>query len=151
MKYFFLLTIILSCKSGPGNAIVDHNDHDTAAQMPFRPDTTSIDIHDPYKTGKDTFRLNKVMDEILKFPEVEAITKQINKMSKGTHGASIMVYDEFNGDTSYYDFMVGDNSREDRYVNIFHFLLEKKTGQIKAYDPSLDSIMSLQNWRKMRK
>src|SRR4051794_16407532 len=110
MKYLFLLTIFLSCKSGPGKVVVARNDQDTSIQATLKPDTSSIDIHDPYETGKDTIRLNKVMDEIFRFPEVEAINKQIEKASKGTHGVSIMVHDEFNGDTSYYHFRVGDNS-----------------------------------------
>jgi hypothetical protein len=151
MKYLFFLTILLSCKSGPKKVFIASPDRDTTAQILVKRDTTSIDVHDPYETDKDTVRLNKVMDEIFKFPEVEAINKQIDNTSKGTHGVSIMIHDEFNGDTSYYHFMVGDNSRKDRYVNIFNFLLEKKTGQIKAYDPSLDSIMTLQDWRKTRK
>jgi hypothetical protein len=33
-------------------------------------------------------------------------------------------------------------------VNIYDFLLEKKTGQIKAYDHISGAIMSLQDWRK---
>jgi hypothetical protein len=151
MKHLFVLTILLGCKSGHKKVIVAHNDSDTTAQATVRHDTTSIDVHNPYETGKDTVRLNKVMVEIFKFPEVEAITKQIKESSKGKHSASILVYDEFNGDTSYYHFMVGDNSHEDRYMNIFDFLLDKKTGQIKAYDPSLDSIMNLQDWRKTRR
>lgn len=151
MKYLFFLTILLSCKSGPRKLIVPHNDSDTTTQSTVKRGTTSTDIHDPYETGKDTVRLNKAMNKIFKFPEVEAITKQINKSSKGTHSASIMVRDEFNGDTTYYQFMVGDNSHDDRYVNIFNFLMDKKTEQIKAYDPALDSIMSLQDWRKYRK
>jgi hypothetical protein len=151
MKYIFLLIIILSCKSGPRKVIVAQHDQDTTTQVTVKRDTSSIDINDPYKAGKDTVRLNKAMNKILKFPEVEAITKQINKSSKGTHSASIMVHKEFNGDTSYYHFMVGDNSHDDRYVNIFNFLMDKRTGQIKAYDPALDSIMSLQDWRKSRK
>jgi len=151
MKYLFLLTILLGCKNGPRKFIVAHNDSGTTAQATVRRDTSSIDIHDPYETGKDTVRLNKAMDKIFKFPEVEAVTKQIKENNKGTHSASIMVYDEFNGDTSYYHFMVGDNSHEDRYMNIYDFLLDKKTGQIKAYDPSLDSIMNLLDWRKARK
>ena len=91
------------------------------------------------------------MDKIFKFPEVEAVNEQIDKASKGTHGVSIMVHDEFNGDTSYYHFMVGDNSHEDKYMNVYDFLLDKKTRQIKAYDPSLDSIMNLKDWRNTRK
>ena len=151
MKYLFLLTLILSCKSGPRKVVVARNDLDTTPQVPVKRDTTSIDIHDPYETGKDTVRLNAVMDKIFKFPEVEAVNKQIDKTSNGKHGVSIMVRDEFNGDTSYYHFMVGDNSHEDRYMNVYDFLLEKKTGQIKAYDPSLDSIINLQIWRKHRR
>ena len=108
-------------------------------------------MHVPYKIGKDTVRLNKAMDKIFKFAEVEAITDQINKISKGKHSASMMVYDEFNRDTSYYHFMVGENSHDDRYVNIFNFLMDKKTGQIKAYDSVLDTVMNLRDWRKSRK
>ena len=151
VKYLFLLTIILSCKSGPRKVVIAHNDHDTTAQVPVKRDTTSIDIRNPYETGKDTVRLNVVMDKIFTFPEVQTINKQIDKTSDGKHGVSIMVRNEFNGDTSYYHFMVGDNSHKDRYINVFDFLLEKKTGQIKAYDPSLDSVMNLKNWRKARK
>jgi hypothetical protein len=151
MKYLFLLTILLGCKSGPRKVVVPHADNDTTGQISVKRDTTSIDIHDPYETGKDTARLNSIMDKIFKFPEVEAINKQINKTSKGTHGISIMVHDEFEGDTSYYNLMIGDNSHEGRYVNVLNFLLEKKIGQIKAYDRLLDSVMSLQDWRKTRK
>ena len=84
MKYLFLLTILLSCKSGPRKVVVAHNDQDTGTQVAVKRDTSSIDIHDPFETGKDTVRLNKVMDKIFKFPEVEAINKQIDKSSKGT-------------------------------------------------------------------
>jgi len=151
MRFLLFLTILLSCKNGPKKVFIAPHNNDTTAQIPAKRDTTSIDLHDPYETGKDTARLNKVMDKIFKFPEVQAINKQIDKTSKGTHGVSIMVHDEFKGDTSYYHFMVGDNSNEDRYMNVYDFLLDKKTGQIKAYDPSLDSIMNLQDWRKTRK
>lgn len=139
----------MGCEDGPRKVYIRHELSDTISQV-LR-NTTSIDIHDPYETGKDTVRLNAVMDEIFKFPEVEAINKQIIKTSKGTHGVSIQVHDEFERDTSYYNFMVGDNSHEDRYVNVFNFLLDKKSGQIKAYDPVLDSVMSLKDWRKARK
>ena len=94
--------------------------------------------------------MNKAMNTIFKFPEVEAINKQIDKNSKGAHGVSIMVHDDFDGDTSYYHFEVGDNSHDDRYMNIYDFLLQKKTGQIKVYDHLSDSIISLRDWRKKR-
>jgi hypothetical protein len=151
MKYLLLLTILLSCKGKPGKVIVAHHNPDTTTKMAGKQDTSSIDIHDLYETDKDTTRLNKVMETISKFPEVEALNKQINKNSNGTHGVSFMVHDEFDSDTSYYHFELGDNSHEDRYVNIYDFLLEKQKGQIKAYDHISGAIMSLQDWRKKRK
>jgi hypothetical protein len=151
MKYLFILTIFLACKSGPRKVFVARTDTDSTAQAPIKRDTISIDIHDPYETGKDTIRLNKVIETISKFPEVEAIKKQIDKNSKSTHGVSFMVHDEFNSDTSYYLIEVGDNSHDDKYVNVYDFLLEKQTGQIKAYDHLSGAIMSLQEWRKSRK
>ena len=149
MKYLLLATILLGCKNEPRKVFVRTEFSDTISQVSR--DTTSIDIHDPYKTGKDTVRLNAVMDKLFNFPEVEAINKEIIKTSKGRHGVSIQVHDEFERDTSYYIFMVGDNSHDDRYVNVFNFLLDKKSGQIKAYDPLLDSVMNLEDWRKARK
>lgn len=151
MKYLFLLTILLSCKSEPRKVVVVYRHDDTTAHMPVIKDTTSIDIHDPYQTGKDTIRLNKVLAQIFNFPEVKAINKQINKNSKGSHGVAIMVEDQFDGDTSYYHFRVGDNSHEEMYENIYDFLLEKKTGEIKVYDDISDSIMTLKDSRKNRK
>jgi hypothetical protein len=152
MRHVLLISVILiSCNSGPRKVISAHASMDTVSELSFRRDTSTIDIHDPYETGRDTVRLNAVMDKILKFPEVEVINKQINKTSKGSHGVSIMVRDEFDDDTAYYSFMVGDNSHEDRYVNIFNFLMEKKTGQIRVYDAEADSIMSLKEWRKTKK
>jgi hypothetical protein len=150
MKYFFLLIVLLSCKSDP-KVVEVHTPNDTTAATSVKRDTSSIDIHNPYETGKDTIRLNKVMDEIFNFPEVKAINEQINKNSKGAHGVSIMVEDNFDGDTSYYHFRVGDNSHEDRYENIYDFLLDKETGEIKAYDNVSDLIMTLKDWRKNRK
>jgi hypothetical protein len=151
MKYIFLLTILLSCKSGQRKIIVTHPNKDTTTQLTVKHDTSSIDIHDPYETGKDTVKLNAIMDKIFTFPEVQAINKQINKNSKGTRGVSIMVHDEFNDDTSYYHFMVGDNSQGDRFMNVYDFLLDKKTGQLKVYNSALDTIISLQGWRKSEK
>lgn len=150
MKYFFLIAVLLSCKSGPGKSVTSHVSEDPTSQISTKRDTLSIDVHDPFETGKDTIRLNAVMNKIFKFPEVEAINKQISEASKGRHGVAIIVSDKFNDDTAYYNFKVGDNSHEDRYSNIYNFLLEKKTGQIKVYDPVTDSIMSLKDWRKTR-
>jgi|GEM_PF-1776213 len=151
MKYFFLLTFLLGCKSGPRKVIIAHNDRDTTSQAAVKRGTISFDTHDPYETGKDTIRLNKVIDNIFMFPEVQAINVQIDKTSKGKHSVSFMVHDQFNGDSSYYHFMIGDNSHEDRYVNLLNFLLDKKTNEIKAYDPTLDTVLSLEDWRKTRK
>lgn len=151
MKYLFLLLIFLSCKTGSRKVSLAPNDQDTTTEKAVKQATSSIDIRNPYETGKDTIRLNKVMDKIFKFPEVQAINRQIQKTSKGKHGVSFMVRDEFNNDTSFYLFMVGDNSHEDRYRNVYNFVLDKKTGQIKAYDALLDSIMSLDDWRKGKK
>ena len=96
-----------------------------------------------YEAGIDTFRLNKGMKLIFKFPEVDAINTQIDRRSNGAHGVSMTVHDEFNGDTSYYRCAVGDNSLEDRYVNFFNFLLDKKTNEIKVYEPALDTVFQL--------
>jgi len=106
MKYFFLIVFLLSCKTGPAKVIAHNPENDTTSPASAK--------HDPYETGKATVRLNAVMERILKFPEVEAINKQISNSSKGVHGVSIIVRDEFEGDTAYYDFMVEDNSHEDR-------------------------------------
>ena len=146
-----LIILLSSCNGGQRKVIAHNSKSDTTSRAPVRRDTTSIDIHDPYETGKDTLLLNAVMERIFTLPEVEAINKLISKTSKGSHGVSIMVHDEFEGDSSYYHFMVGDNSHEARFVSSFNFLLEKKTGQLKAYYPLLDSIMSLQDWRQIRK
>ena len=150
MKYLFLLTILLSCKNEQKKVIFTYTNKDTIVQTPIKDDSTFVDIHDPFATGKDTTRLKRVMDKIVKYPEVKYINEQIDKSSNGKHGVAFFVHDEFEGDTSYYDFEVGDNSHEDRYVNIYNFLLEKKTGLIKVYDPSSDSILSLKDWRKKR-
>jgi hypothetical protein len=151
MKYLFLLTILLSCKGDPGKVIVAHNDSDTATQAIVKRELTSGDFDDPYETGKDTIRLNRAIDIIFRFPEVQALNKQIGKESKGAHGVSIRVDNNFNGDSTYYHFIVGDNSHEDRYVNVYDFLLDKKTNEISAYDPVPDTILNLQDWRKSRK
>lgn len=148
MKYLFLLTILLGCNSKQGKTIVTQTNKDTTAEVSVKHDSTSINTDDPYQTGKDTIQLNKVMNKIFQFPEVKALNKQIYKDTKGGHGVTIIVEDEFDGDTSYYDFSVGDNSNKYFYMNFYDFLLEKKTGQIKAYDDVSGSIMTLKEWRK---
>ena len=150
LKYLFAIAFLLSCRSEQRKVIIPHIPGDTSVQIPVKRDSITIDIHDPFETGKDTVRLNAMINKLSKFPEVRAIQRQIEKSSKGKHGVSFMVQDEFNGDTSYYDIMVGDNSHEDMYHNIFNFLLEKKTNQIKVYDTILDSILSVRDWRKRR-
>lgn len=151
MKYLFLIIVLLSCRDEPRKVTVRHTEDDTTAVASVKEDATGINVHDPFQSGKDTARLNAIIEKIWKFPEVEAINRQITRTSKGKHGVAIMVDDEFDNDTSYYSFMVGDNSHDDRYVNIFIFRYDKKKGQIKVYDPIADSIISLQEWRKERK
>lgn len=82
IKYLFLLTILFSCKNGPRKVVVAHNGRDTAIQSNIKRDTASIDVHDPYETGKDTLRLNKAMDKIFRFPEVLAINRQLIRPAK---------------------------------------------------------------------
>jgi hypothetical protein len=151
MRYIFLFLVLLSCNNVPRKVIPPHVEKSPISTVSIRRDTSTIDIHDPYQTGKDTVRLNAVMDKIFKFPEIQTINRQIIKSTKGAHGVSIMVSDEFDGDTAYYDFRVGDNSDGEMYHNIFDFILEKKTGQIKVYDTVSDSIISLKDWRKTRR
>ena len=114
-------------------------------------DSATIDIHDPYQTGRDTARLSGVIDRIFNFPEVKSITKQILKSSKGKHGATIITRDEFGSDTLFYWFRVGDNSHDDRYANIFDFVMNKKTGEVRVCNSATGSILSLKDWRKTRK
>ena len=149
--YFFIAIVLLGCKNKTANVVSSPIEKDTTSRRTVKPDSITIDIHDPYLIGKDTVRLNIAIDQIFNFPEVKAITKQILKNSKGKHGTTIMTRDEFGNDTLYYWFRVGDNSLDDRYVNIFNFVMDKKTGEIKAYDSVNDSIMSLKDWRKGRK
>jgi hypothetical protein len=150
MKYLFLITLLLSCKNGTRKLIQPHFAKDSTSKVSTKRDTSTVHVHDAYETGKDTVLLNATMDKIFKFPEVQELDKEINKSSKGTHGDSIIVRDEFEGDSAYYDFMVGDNSHEDRYVTIFNFVMEKRTGKIKAFDSTRDSIMTLKDLRKTR-
>src|ERR1700709_1189031 len=153
MKYLFLLTILFGCGNKQKKVLVAHTNKDTTVQASSNSkyDCTFVNRKNLFSTRMHTTLLNKVMGKIVMFPEVENINEQIYKSSKGKHGVTFFVHDEFVGDTLYYDFEVGDNSHEDRYVNIYNFLLEKKTGLIKVYDPTSDSILSLKNWRKKRK
>lgn len=151
MKYLFFLVLFLSCENVQKKLTTKQTNTDIIAQVTIKHHSNFVDVHDPFATGKDTVQLKKAMDKITRFPEVAYINEQIIKSSKGKRGVAFFVHDEFNGDTLYYHFEVGDNSHEDRYVNIYNFLLEKKTGQIKAYDPLSDSILNLQDWRKKQK
>lgn len=90
------------------------------------------------------------MSRIYKFPEVLALDKRIKKTTKGMHGVSLTVRDKFEKDSSYYEFLVGDNSGPDRYVNIYTYLLEKNTRIIKVYNHNDGAIMKLEEWRKLR-
>jgi hypothetical protein len=147
MKYFLYLAVLLSCRTDNRTAIPGHRSSYTNSQVQYNRETLETEMNDPL-SGKDTVLLNRIVDSIYKFPEVQAIDKQIAKNSKMIHGVSFMVQDGFNGDTSLYQFSVGDNSSSDRYTNIYNFILVKGTLEIKVYEPSNDSIMSLQAWRR---
>jgi hypothetical protein len=150
MKYISFIVIFLGCTNGPPKGTVSHVEKDTTYQTRLVRDSSSINMHDAYGNDRDTIRRNAAMNTIYNFPEVKELDKLIRKSSKGAHGVSFIVEDEFEGDTSYYHFSVGDNSHEEKYEKIFDFLLEKKTGQIKVYDSAKDSIMSVQAWRKLK-
>ena len=150
MKNLLIIFLFLACRNRQQKETPPLKGIDTNSKANINIDKPTIDLHDACKNEKDTTRLNKAIVQIFKFPEVQVVNKQLLKNSKGKHGVAFMTRDQFGGDTAFYWFEVGDNSRDDRYVNIFNFLLEKKTGQIKAFDTMNDSIMSLKDWRKTR-
>ena len=147
MKYVFIFVLLLGCKGDPQKTGADR---DTTAYLTIKPGTDSLAEKETSPPHNDTIQMGPLMDTIFRLPEVQDIHKKISKSSRGAHGVSMQVSQEFNGNSSYYCLRVGDNSREDRYYNIFIFLIDKKTKEIKAYDTVLDSIMSLEDWRRTR-
>ena len=143
MKYFLPLIFLLSCYDQPAKLTPPMHDQQIETH-----DNSAADLHAPYNTGKDTARLNRVIEELSQFPEVQRLTQQIDKNGNGKHGVSFMVKDEFEGDSTLYHFEVGDNSHQDRCVNVYDFVMLKKTGEIKAYDHLSGKLMGLEEWRK---
>jgi hypothetical protein len=133
MKYFIIIFLLSACGNSQQNVI----------QYPVATDSV-----DPYQTGRDTASLDLAERSIFNFPEVQVVNKRIQKKSGGKHGVAISARDNFNGDTAYYLFEVGDNSNDDRYQIIYNFLKIKKTGEIKFYDTVTDSILTLKEWRE---
>jgi hypothetical protein len=116
MKYLVFIVVILSCKSSPKKVFIPSYQRDSSIVQ--KKDSVTMDFHDPFMTGKDTVRLNKVMDIVYNLPEVQAIDKRINDWSKATHGISMSVQDNFGGDTSYHNILVGNKSKAERRETI---------------------------------
>jgi hypothetical protein len=89
--------------------------------------------------------INKAIERIHNLPEVMRLEKKISTSTNGAHGVAYISNVHFNGDSSIYHIQVGDNSKNDRYVVIYNFLVDKKSGAIKAYDAVRDSILSIRN------
>ena len=111
----------------------------------------SIDEPIDIENNVDSVRIQKALHKILNIEEVQSLDKLIRKNTSSKHGVAIMTFNNFQSDTSCFQFMVGDNSRADRYENIYTFSIKKSGDEIKIYDPALDSVMSLSNWRQLQK
>lgn len=147
----FLLACV-SCGSQPETTEATPVTQDTltAAALPASTDSITHYAHDPYTTGTDTARLNAAMHKIYQLAEVQEIDSIIRQSTQGKHGVAFMMENGWNQDTTYYRFIVGNNAHEDRYETIFNFVLDKKTEEIKIYDPLVDSLLSIEDWRKTK-
>jgi hypothetical protein len=94
-------------------------------------------------SGLDQKNINKAIESIHNLPEVIKLENKISTSTNGAHGVAYISNVHFHGDSSIYHIQVGDNSQNDRYVVIYNFLVDKKSGAIKAYDSVGDSTLSI--------
>lgn len=145
-----LLLVFTGCTNQPAQSVVPPPGQNAPDSHSIHANSEDAISNEAVKADKDAARLNAAMDIIFKLPEVQAIDKLIQTSTQGKRGVSIMLQDEMNQDSNYYNLMVGNNAHEDRFENIFNFLVNKKTQEIKVYEPVTDSTMSLEDWRKMK-
>jgi hypothetical protein len=150
MKYLLLL-LLISCQGQPHNEAQPTSNKDSTSLIKSSADSFPRNLSFQEDYEHDTMHIGLIVKKLNKFPEVQLLDKQIRKASKGIHGVSYQILNKYGKDTSYYVIEVGDNSHDDRYINVYTFLMEKKTSVIKIYEPVNDSFMSLKEWRRTGK
>lgn len=98
----------------------------------------------------DSVQINQAIEQIYQLEEVKQLDQLIKKNTSGKQGVAIMVDPQLMNESGYYAFNVGNN-HEDRYENIYTFLVRKSGTAISVYDPVLDSVLTLEDWRKQKK
>jgi hypothetical protein len=140
MKYFLFIVCFFACKNKSGPEL-DQKEHSKTRKSISIPTIDSNEKNFQHLESDST--LNKAIERIHQLPVVIRLEKKISISTNGAHNASFISNIQFNGDSSYYHIQVGDNSQKDRYVVHYNFLVDKKSGSIKAYDSVRDSIISI--------
>ncbi|MBA3829239.1 MAG: hypothetical protein H0X33_09910 [Taibaiella sp.] len=99
---------------------------------------------------------DKILDMILKLPEVRKDALYTDSISLGKRALIAIIKKKPSKQNNYYWIAVMDIGKEasdtnDMAFTHLHFYVYPKTLEIKLYDPVDDKILTLKEWRKLRK
>jgi len=90
----------------------------------------------------------KIMSAVMRLPEVEKINTYIDSISDHKKGVAGIMEEPINGETDY-GVRVGYNG-DDRFEVYNFFYVDPKTLSVKILDMATDSVIPIEEWRKMK-
>lgn len=135
MKLYFFLSIIcglhFSCVGNGGKQ---------GQQRPLITDS----VHE--EEVNDSLLLEYAYAQMFELPEIKEMSNLIQKLkTKNTDGSVSLMLSE--SDKEGYQIDAGDSYSNDRFDRHYSFYFLKRDSSIKIYDYSVDSFISLENWR----
>ncbi len=91
---------------------------------------------------------DKIMNVVMSLPEVKKANAYIDSISKHKKGIAAIINEPENGETDY-GVRVGYNGDE-RFEVYYFFYVDPKNFQIKILNIITDSVISVEEWRKLK-
>lgn len=103
----------------------------------------------PYCISQD-YREKKAIDKLLKLPEVILKSNYIDSITRHKNGISILVVKKPSTKNGYYWLQAGyDNTI--RFEVIYNFYVYMPAYTIKYFDPIENKVLTLSEWRRLKK
>lgn len=87
------------------------------------------------------------IDRVMDLEEVKRKSAEVEKLSKGKRHLSVYIETPPTPQDSYYWIKVAEDNGGS-YVTYYTFAVDSKTRAVKYYNPVLDSLLTIEQWRK---
>ncbi len=150
----FSVSVLISCSQKKENIATIHDTLLLAKQS----ERLMIFERDPL--AKDTFvlmhqsiknaQLNRIFDSLIRIPELKKEAFYIDSMSNSKIQLNAWVYETPEESSSPYYWVKVGAEKSGKFIDVYNFLVNKDSYEVKYYNPNQGEMMTLDDWRVER-